>query len=256
VGHHGVDRPHPVGVGGGVRVAEEEDLPGQLLADLAGEVGGSVSPVEAGHVGVGLLEPGVLGAGEGQVGDDVQTVPSPGRPPGHDGDDDLRHEADQALHLEDVQPPGAGRVGGGGVIALRIPVTVTTPDALVPSRAKGPPPVARRGTVAGEQDASDVGGLTGMVEHPVELIDGVGAEGVADLGPVECDPHRPVVDGPVVGDVGQLGSRDRAPGLGVEELGHEWGVGHMGRHYVDSGIPHRAAPPPIPDVVGAAVRLT
>jgi hypothetical protein len=56
----GVDHAHAVGVLGGVLVAEEEDLAGELLADLAGQVGGAEPAVEAGHVGVGLLEAGVL----------------------------------------------------------------------------------------------------------------------------------------------------------------------------------------------------
>ena len=61
VGHRQVDRTHPHVVVGGVLAAEEEDLPGELLADLAGEVGRPEAAVEAGHGGVGLLEPGVLG---------------------------------------------------------------------------------------------------------------------------------------------------------------------------------------------------
>ena len=62
VGDDGVHHAHAVGVVGGVLVAEEEDLAGELLADLAGEVGRAEAAVEAGHVGVGLLEAGVLAA--------------------------------------------------------------------------------------------------------------------------------------------------------------------------------------------------
>jgi biotin carboxyl carrier protein len=43
-----------VGVVGGVLLAEEEDLAGELLPDLLGEVGGAEPAVEAGDVGVGL----------------------------------------------------------------------------------------------------------------------------------------------------------------------------------------------------------
>ena len=67
---------------GGVLLAEEEDLAGELLADLAGEVRRPEAAVERADVGVGLLEPRVLGAGEGQVADDVQAVPAAGRPAG------------------------------------------------------------------------------------------------------------------------------------------------------------------------------
>ena len=50
-----------------VVAAEEEDLAGPLLADLAGQVGRAEAAVEARDVGVGLLEDRVLGAGERQV---------------------------------------------------------------------------------------------------------------------------------------------------------------------------------------------
>jgi hypothetical protein len=65
---------------GGVLAAEEEDLAGRLLADLPGQQGAAVAGVEAADVGVGLLEAGVLGAGQRQVADDVQAVPAT-RPP-------------------------------------------------------------------------------------------------------------------------------------------------------------------------------
>src|SRR3712207_6978086 len=85
---------------GGVLVAEEEDLAGVLLAHLAGEVRRAETAVEAADVGVGLLEPRVLGAGQREVRDDVQAVPAAGGPPGDDAQDDLGHEADQPLRLE------------------------------------------------------------------------------------------------------------------------------------------------------------
>ena len=80
MGDDAVDHAHRVRVGGGVLLAEEEDLAGELLPDLPGEVGRAEAAVEAADVGVGLLEPAVLGAGQGQVGDDVQAVPAAGRP--------------------------------------------------------------------------------------------------------------------------------------------------------------------------------
>src|SRR5690606_26767163 len=137
VGHDGVDHAHPVRVGGGVLVAEEEDLAGELLADLPRQIGRAVPAVERAHVGVGLLEASVLGAGQRQVAHDMQTVASAGGPAGDDGDHDLRHEPDEALDLEDVQAPGAGRVDGVGGLAghtggidLGVLVTGATADAL------------------------------------------------------------------------------------------------------------------------------
>ena len=102
---------------GGVLVAEEEDLAGELLADLAGEVRRPEAAVEGADVGVGLLEPAVLGAGEGEVGDDVEGVAAAGRPAVDQADDDLRHEPDQPLALEDVQPAELGLVDGVSAVS-------------------------------------------------------------------------------------------------------------------------------------------
>ena len=105
-----VDRAHPLHVVGGVLATEEEDLAGELLAHLAGQVRAAEAAVEAGHVGVGLLELAVLGAGQREVGHHVQAVAAAGRPAGDHADDHLGHEADEALHLEDVQAAGAARL--------------------------------------------------------------------------------------------------------------------------------------------------
>ncbi len=48
----------------------------------------------------------------------------------------------------------------------------------------------------------------------------LGPEGVAHLGPVEGDPHRPVLHGAVVGDVGEVEVRHLLPGGLVEQLGN------------------------------------
>src|SRR5690606_1406464 len=103
---------------------------------------------EAAHIGVGLLEPAVLGTGDREVADDVQRVPAPGGPAGHDGDDDLGHEPDQTLHLEDVQAAGAGRILDG-VDGIRVLVAVTPADALVAARAERPAAVLGARSVAG-----------------------------------------------------------------------------------------------------------
>ncbi len=178
----------------------------------------------ASDVGVGLLEPGVLPAGDGQVAHHVQRVAAAGRPPGHHGDDDLGHGADEPLHLEDVQPAAlrpdprlVHRVGGlaGGVLVSRPPA-----DPLVSAGAERPAPVLGAGSVPGEQDDSHVGGHPGVVQGAVELVDGVRPERVAHLGPVEGDPHAAQVPGPVVGDVGEPETRDLLPRRGVEDLGH------------------------------------
>ena len=145
VGHGQVDRAHRHVVVGGVLPAEEEDLPGELLADLAGEVGRAESAVEAGHGRVGLLEAGVLGARQREVAHDVQAVPAAGGPPRHDTDHDLGHEADQPLALEDVQATGPRRVDRPGVVTAGVLVAVLAADPLVATRAERPSAVAGRG---------------------------------------------------------------------------------------------------------------
>src|SRR5665647_1870011 len=224
-----VDRTPAGGVVGGVLPGEEEDLPRPLLAHLPGEQRGAVAAVEGADVGVGLLEAAVLAAGDGQVGDHVQRVPATRGPAVDDRDDHLGHGADQPLHLQDVQPPRAGGVDRVRGVPLGIPVPVPAPDPLVAAGAERPAAVARARPVAGEQDGPDVGAHPRVVEHPVQLVDRVRAEGVAHLGPVERHPdHGEVpwgaggpVDAPVVGDVGQVTeSVDVPPPRRVERLGH------------------------------------
>ena len=68
-----------------------------------------------------------------------------------------------------------------------------------------------------------------MVEGPIELVDGVGPERVADLRPVERDTNRAGRLRPVVGDVGEVEAGHDLPGIRIEGLGHSFIVGH-GRH--------------------------
>ena len=103
------------------------------------------------------------------------------------------------------------------VVTGRVLVAVPAPDALVAARAERPPPVDRRRPVARQQHAADVRALAGVVEDPVELVDGAGPEGVAHLGPVEGHPHRAVVERAVVGDVGEVEPVHLPPRVGVEE---------------------------------------
>ena len=157
----------------------------------------------------------------------MQAVAAAGRPAVDHRDDDLGHRADQALHLEDVQPPALGLdpplVDGVGRGALGVLVAGAAPDALVAAGAEGPLAVAAGalgpGAVAGEQHDADVGGAAGVVEHPVELVDGVRPERVEHLGPVERHAHAAQAHGSVVGDVGEvLEAGHLLPGVGVEGL--------------------------------------
>ena len=60
--HDAVDRAHLVRALRRVLLGEEEHLARELLPDLAGEVRRAVAGVERADIGVGLLEPAVLGA--------------------------------------------------------------------------------------------------------------------------------------------------------------------------------------------------
>lgn len=58
-----------------------------------------------------------------------------------------------------------------------------------------------------------------MVEHPVQLVDGVRAKCVAHFRAVERHPHRGIVDVAVVGDVGQIVEPvHEPPRLGIKGL--------------------------------------
>ncbi len=227
VRHHRVDHAHPVRGLGVVDLAQEEDLPGELLPDLPGQVGRAEPAVEAAHVRVGLLEPGVLAAGQGEVADDVQAVPPARGPAGHHGDDHLGHEPDQPVHLHDVQAPGPGRVDGLGRLAVGVAVPVAAADALVAAGAERPSAVLGRRAVPGEQHAAHVAGHPRVVKRRVQLVDGMRPERVPDLRPVKGDAHRPRVRGPVVGDVGEGKPLDRTPLRRVEDLRNH--APHCGR---------------------------
>lgn len=61
-----------------------------------------------------------------------------------------------------------------------------------------------------------------MVQSTVQLVDRMGAEGIAHFRPVERDAHGALVDMPVIGDVGEvLEPGDGPPQLRVEGHGLE-----------------------------------
>src|SRR5690606_11687179 len=146
------------------------------------------------------------------------------------------------------------RVRGLAPALDAVAVAVPAADALVAARAERPAAVLRAGPVAGEQHARDVAAHAGVVEHPVELVDGVRAEGVAHLGAVEGDAHDRQVahavgaalDAAVVGDVGEVEALDVAPALRVEDLRYSLrngDVGHPPRVGGSGARACRAVPP-------------
>ena len=96
----------------------------------------------------------------------------------------------------------------GGRLRVRaldlVVVPVAASDPLVAAGAEGVSAVSRRGTVARQDDGRDRGGLARVVERAVQLVDGAGAEGVADVGAIKGDAHD--------GHVSALGA---AVGLGA-----------------------------------------
>ncbi len=128
----------------------------------------------------------------------MEAVTATDRPSRDYGDHDLWHEPDQALDLKDVE---SSELRGINPCVALVLVSVLAPYPLIASRAECPSAVLWRGSVPGEEDAADVRGHPGVVEGTVELIDGLGAEGVADLGAVEGDPDGTNGSCAVVGDV-------------------------------------------------------
>lgn len=64
-----------------------------------------------------------------------------------------------------------------------------------------------------------------MIQRPVELIDGVGSEGIAYFRPIEGNPDCPDTIGAVVSDVGEVETGDFRPGIRIEDLGYRC-IGH------------------------------
>ena len=149
----------------------------------------------------------------------MQAVTAANRPAGHHRDHDLRHEADQPLHFQDVQAAEPCGVDLSCRIGFVL-VPILAADALIATRAKCPAAIFGRRAIAGEEDAADVRRLPRVVEHAVELVDRARPERVAHLGPIERDANRAVILGAVVGDVLQFEARHFGPLRRVEYLGN------------------------------------
>ena len=176
----------------------------------------------------------------------MQAVAAAGGPAGDHADDDLGHEADQPLALEDVQAASLALSIGFGVGAgVVVPVGLVlvaglAADPLVAAGAEGPLAVLRAGAVAGEEHAADVGGRARVLQDAQQLVDGVRPERVEHVGPVEGDPDRAVLAGPVVGQVGQvLEAGDRRPSASGSKISRTPSIALMARRL--SAARNRAA---------------
>lgn len=213
--HCRVDRPHVECFLRRIVTSQKEDLSGSLLADLPGEQRRPIATVEAGDIGVGLFEDGMLCGCQREVAHNVQRVSSPYSPPGYHCDDDLGHEANQTLYLEDVEPPESSRVDTVAALVL-IPVLAT--NTLVSAGAEGPAAVLWGRSIAGEEDTADIGCHAGVVEGGVQLVNGMGSERISYFGTVEGNTHRTNLASSVVRDVREIEPSDRLPRVWVEDL--------------------------------------
>ena len=149
--------------------------------------------------------------------------PAAHRGPRHD---DLGHDADEALHLEDVQAPALGLdptlVDGPPPSSLGVLVPRAAADALVATGAERPLAVATGAlgsrAVAGDQDDADVGGAERVVEHPVEPSTVCGRKTLITFGGSNGTRTQPrsTARGRCVGEVLEAGPP--LPGVGVEGL--------------------------------------
>ena len=151
-----------------VLAAQVPDFTGFFLAYDAGQVGGAQPPVEGAHLGAGLSEFGVVRR-NGQVADDVEDMPSADGIAGHHGDDRLGHGADGALHVQNVQAR----------YAVFADVARISAHFLVAAGTEG----VR--AFPGEDDHAHLGVFMCRVEGVEHFMDGLGAEGVPDLGAVD-----------------------------------------------------------------------
>ena len=135
--HDRVDEAHVERLLRVVLPAEEPDLLGALLADLAGEQARAEAAVERADLRAGLAEARVVGR-DRQVAHDVQHVAAADRVARDHRDDRLRAAADLDLQVEHVEPADA--LLGDLVVA---DVAVVAADALVAAGAErlSPSPV-------------------------------------------------------------------------------------------------------------------
>lgn len=144
---HNVDGTHALH---GLRIigaTQEEDFAGKFLAHHLCQVCGTITGVKTSDISISLLKARVLAGCDRHVAHHVQGVAATGSPTTNYGDDHLRHGADQALYLEDVQAAAFGLlardVNSVGSVAIGVAVAAAASDALVAPGAEGPAAVLR-----------------------------------------------------------------------------------------------------------------
>ena len=143
------------------------------MADDTGKVTGSVTSVEAAHLGARLTEYGVVGS-DRQVADDVKNVAAANCISGHHCDYRLGSTADLNLQVEHVQPADAPL---GHLIVADIAVVTT--DSLVAARAEG------LLALSGKDDHPNIRVVTCPVEAVLEFEQGLRPKGISNIGPID-----------------------------------------------------------------------
>jgi hypothetical protein len=104
-------------------------------------------------------------------------------------------------------------------------IAIFAANTLIAPRTKGPAPVFGRGAIACDQHAAHIAPLAGVFEGLKELINRVGAEGIAYLGTIEGYAHGALLAGPVVSNICKVKPGHGLPSVGVEERGGICGHG-------------------------------
>ena len=149
VGHHIINGTHLIHALCIVLLGEEEDFARKLLPNLPRQKRRTVARVERTNSRIGLLKLAVLFGSNGQIRNHVQGMPATRSPPRDQSDHYLGHGTNQALHLQNMQPPSTCRVNRFGGVAAGVVVAVAPADALVAARAERPPAIFGGGTVPG-----------------------------------------------------------------------------------------------------------
>ena len=147
VGHHIVNGTHLVHALRIILFGKEKDFARKLLPNLPRQKRRTVARVERANSRIGLLKLAVLFGGYGQIRNHMQGMPAARSPPGDQSDHNLGHGTNQALHLQNMQPPSTCRVNRFGGVAAGVVVAVAPADALVTARAERPPAIFGGGAV-------------------------------------------------------------------------------------------------------------
>src|SRR5690606_21666680 len=118
------------------------------------------------------------------------------------------HEANQSLHLQNVQAAQPRRVDGASGFVL---VAVLAADALIAARTECPTAVFGGRTIARQDHGAHVARGARVLEGGVELVHGLRTKRIANLGAVEGHANGSELTGAMIGDIFERKSRYRVP---------------------------------------------